>query len=65
MYDALAGVIVGVGEENVPVFGQSVGVDGEPVVLAGDEAAICPLVDAWLVVATVTVPEEAGRKTPK
>lgn len=62
VYDALVGMIVGVGEENVPVFGHSVWVDGEPVVLTGDEAAICPLVDAWLVVATVTVPEETGRQ---
>lgn len=57
VYDALAGVVVGVGEEDVPVFGQGVGVDGEPVVLTGDEAAVCSLVDAGLVVATVTVPD--------
>lgn len=57
VYDALIGVIVGVGEEDVPAFGQRVGVDGEPVVLAGDEAAVGSLVDARLVVAAVTVPE--------
>lgn len=57
MHDALVGVVIGVGEEDVPVLGQGVGVDGEPVVLTGDEAAVCSLVDARLVVATVTVPE--------
>lgn len=57
MYDAFTGVVVGVGKEDVPVFGQGVGVDGEPVVLTGDKAAICSLVDARLVVTTVTVPE--------
>lgn len=61
MYDALAGVVVGVGEEHVPVFGQRLGVDGEPVVLTGDEAAVCSLVDAGLVVATVTVPDRQKR----
>lgn len=57
VHDALIGVIVGVGKEDIPVFGQGVGVDGEPVVLTGDKAAIGSLVDARLVVATVTVPE--------
>lgn len=57
VYDAFTGVIVGVGKEDVPVFGQGVGVDGEPVVLTGDEAAVCSLMDARLVVTTVTVPE--------
>lgn len=57
MYDALVGMIIGVGKEDIPVLRQGVGVDGEPVVLTGDEAALCSLVDARLVVATVTVPE--------
>lgn len=62
VYDALIGVIVGVGKEDVPVSGQGVRVDSEAVVLTGDEAAIGSLVDARLVVATVTVPErEAGK----
>lgn len=62
MYDALVGMIVGVGKEDIPVFRQGVGVGGEPVVLTGDVAAICSLVDARLVVATVTVPERRERK---
>lgn len=62
VHDALVGVIVGVGEEDVPVLGQGVGVDGEPVVLTGDEAAICSLMDARLVVSTVTVSKRQGRK---
>lgn len=57
VHDALIGVIVGVGEEDVPAFGQRVRVDGEPMVLAGDEAAVGSLVDAGLVVAAVTVSE--------
>lgn len=62
VHDALVGVIVGVGEEDVPAVGQRVGVDGEAVVLAGDEAAVRPLVDARLVVAAVAVPERSERK---
>lgn len=58
MYDALVGVVIGVGEEDVPVFRQCGGVDGKPVILAGDEAALCSLVYARLVVTTVPVPEQ-------
>lgn len=65
VYDALVGVIVGVGEEDVPAIGQRVRVDGEAVILAGDEAAVRPLVDARLVVATVAVPERLERKRSK
>lgn len=61
MHDALVGMIIGVGKEDVPVLRQGVRVDGEAVVLTGDEAAICSLVDARLVVATVTVPERRER----
>ena len=57
VYDALVGVVIGVGEEDVPVRGERVGVHSEAVVLTGDEAAICSVVDAGLVVASVTVPE--------
>lgn len=57
MYDAFTGVIIGVGKEDIPVFRQGFGVDGEPVVLTGDEAAICSLMDARLVVTAVTIPE--------
>lgn len=63
MYNALTAVIVGVGKEDVPVFRQGIGVNGETVVLTGDEAAICSLVDAGLVVATVTVPERQEEKS--
>lgn len=58
MYDALVGVVVSICEEHVPVFGQSVRVDSEAVILTGDEAALCPIMDAWLVVSTVTIPEK-------
>lgn len=57
MYDALVAVVVGVGEEDVPVLRQRVRVDGKTVILAGDEAAICSLVYAGLVVTTIPVPE--------
>lgn len=63
MYDALIGVVIGVGKEDVPALGQGVGGNSEPVVLTGDEAAIRSLVDARLVVATVTVPEGQERKS--
>lgn len=65
VHDALVGVIVGVGEEDVPSVGQRVGVDGEAVVLAGDEAAVRPVVNARLVVATVAVPERKGQRSKK
>jgi len=57
VHDALIGLIIGVGEEDVPVFGQGAGVDGEAVVLTGDEASIRSLMDARLVMATVTIPK--------
>ena len=60
VHDALAGLVVGVGEEDVPVRGQGQGVHSEAVVLAGDEAALRALVDAGLVVASVTIPEDVG-----
>lgn len=62
VYDALVGVVVGVGEEHVPLVRQGVWVDSEAVVLTGDEAATCPVVDARLVVATVTIPEKRANK---
>lgn len=61
VYDALVGVVVGVGEEDVPVLRQWGGVYSKAVILAGDEAAICRLVYARLVVTTVPVPE-SGEK---
>lgn len=56
MHNALIGLVVGVGEEDIPVTGQGLGVNSEAVVLAGDEAAVCALVDTRLVVASVTIP---------
>ena len=61
MHDALAGVVIGVGEQDVPVRGQGQWVHSEAVVLAGDEAALGALVDTGLVVASVPVPEDRGR----
>lgn len=63
MYDALVGVVVSIGEEHVPVFGQSVRVDSEAVILTGDEAALCPIMDARLVVSTVTIPKKQEKIT--
>ena len=56
MDDSLAGLVVGVGEQDLPVGGQRPRVHRKAVVLAGDEAAARSLVDARLVVAPVTVP---------
>lgn len=63
MYDALVGVVVSICEEHVPVFRQSVRVDSEAVILTGDEAALCPIMDARLVVSTVTIPEKQEKIT--
>lgn len=65
VHDALVSMIIGVGEEDVPVFRQGVRVDSKAVVLTGDEAAICSLVDARLVVATVTVSKTREGKKNK
>ena len=62
MHYALVGVVVGVGEKDVPVLGQGPGVDSEAVVLTGDVAAVGSFVDAGLVVAAVTVPEKKKEK---
>lgn len=56
MDDALAALVVGVGEKDIPALGQRAGVHGEPVVLRGDVAAARALVDAWLVVTAVPIP---------
>ena len=58
VYDAFAGVVVGIGEEDVPARGQGQGVDCEAMVLRRDETAACSFVDARLVVTTVTVPRD-------
>ena len=54
--DPLVGLVVLIGEENGPIRGQRVRVDGKTMVLCGDEAALCVLVYTRLVVATVTIP---------
>ena len=56
MHDALAGLVIGVGEEDVPVGGKALGVQGKAMILTGDETTLCPLMNARLVVATVTIP---------
>lgn len=56
MDDALAALVVGVGEEHVPALGQGVGVHGEAVILGGDVAAAGAFVDARLIVPTVPIP---------
>lgn len=57
VYNALIGLVIGIGEEDVPVRWQSLGVDSEAMVLTGDEATACSFMEAWLVVATVTISE--------
>lgn len=62
MDDALVGVVVGVGEEDVPVLWEGLQVHGKAVILAGDEAAVGSRVYAGLVVTAVPVParQEVG-----
>lgn len=62
MNDALVGVVIGVGEEDIPPLWEGVRADGKAVILAGDEAAIGSRVDAGLVVTAVPVParQEVG-----
>lgn len=56
MDDALAALVIGVGEEHVPALGQHAGVHSKAVILGGDVAAACAFVDARLVVPTVPIP---------
>ncbi len=55
--NALTGFIIGVGEEHIPVFWKSFGINSKPMILRGDETAICSFMYAGLVMATITIPE--------
>lgn len=56
MDDALAGLVVGVGEEYVPALWEGEGVNGKAVILRRDVTAFCTLVNARLVMTTVAIP---------
>lgn len=57
MNDALAGLVIGVGEKHIPVLWKSFGVHSEPMILRGDVTAVCPFMNARLVMTTVTISE--------
>ena len=50
------GLVVGIGEEDVPARRDGVVVNSEAVVLGGDETALGGRVDAGLVVTTIAIP---------
>lgn len=60
MNDALVGLVIGVGEEWAPAIGQSAGIHSEAMVLGGDVAAQAVFIHAWLVVATIAVPDNTS-----
>lgn len=57
MNNALTGLVIGVGEEHIPVFRESLGIHSKPMILRRDETAICSFMDAGLVMATITIPK--------
>ena len=60
--DALVGLVVGVGEEGGPALRQGAGVHSKAVVLGRDEAPQAVLVHTWLVVASISVPDDTSQK---
>lgn len=61
MDKALIGAIVGVGEEWGPAWRQAAHLHCKAMVLRRDEAALCVLMQAWLVVPTVSIPGQQDR----
>lgn len=57
MHNALTGLVIGVGEEHIPALRQGEGVHSKAMVLRSDETAIRALVDAGLVMATISIPK--------
>ena len=60
MNDALVGLVIGVGEEWAPAIRQSAGIHSKAMVLGGDVAAQAVFIHAWLVVATIAVPDNTS-----
>ena len=60
MHYSLIALVVLIGEQNGPIVTQLARVDGEAVILHGDEAAASGIVGTRLVVSTVTVPASNG-----
>ena len=60
MNDALVGLVIGVGEEWAPAIRQSAGIHRKAMVLGGDVAAQAVFIHAWLVVATIAVPDNTS-----
>lgn len=56
MHNAFICVVIGVGEENVPVIWKGLRIDCKAVVLRRDEAALRTFMNARLVMATIPVP---------
>lgn len=57
MNDALAGLVIGIGEKHIPVLWKSFGVHSKPMILRGDVTAVRSFMNARLVMPTITVPE--------
>lgn len=62
VHDALVGVVVGVGKEDIPVIRKALRIHCKAVVLGRDKATLGALMDARLVMAAVPV-SRTRRKT--
>ena len=56
VYDTLISLVVFISEENRPIIWQSVRVSSKAMVLSCDEASLCSVVCARLVMTSVSVP---------
>lgn len=67
MHNAFIGVVIFVGEERGPTSWQNISVDCKPVVLRCHVAAVCTVMHARLVLASVTIPvdKQKGEQTVK
>lgn len=67
MHNAFVGVVIFVGEERGPASWQNISVNCKPVVLRCHVAAVCAVMHARLVLASVTIPvnRKKGEQTVK
>lgn len=60
VHDALIALIIGIGEQHLPICGQVAVVHSKAMILCSDEAALGRRVEAWLVVTTIAISAGTG-----
>lgn len=63
VYDALICLIIGICKQHRPIRRQSVSVNSKTMILCGDETTICSMVNAWDVMASISI--SAGENMDK